>query len=167
MKRPPPGGVLPHNVATSARQIRKMNNRRSGIMNGRGVSGATAGATAAGVAADGVALAPAPPPPTAATAVRQPGDSFAELVARHCRAALPPGLTPEQCAMKSDRQAERIAAVCAAVGAAGVAAVVAFPCACGFFAGSIGWAGSAGAVVAAFGADGPVTASLHPADKSV
>jgi hypothetical protein len=76
MKRPPPGGVLPHNVATSARQIRKMNNRRSGIMNGRGVSGATAGATAAGVAADGVALAPAPPPPTAATAVRQPGDSF-------------------------------------------------------------------------------------------
>jgi hypothetical protein len=35
--------------------------------------------------------------------------------------------------MKSDRQAERIAAVCAAVGAAGVAAVVPFPCACGFF----------------------------------
>jgi len=71
-----------------------MDKRRSGIMNGRGVSGATGGATAAGVAADGAMLVPAAPPPiapTAATAVRQPGDSFTELVARHRRAALPPG----------------------------------------------------------------------------
>jgi len=96
MKRPPPGGVPPHNVATSARQIRKIDKRRSGTMNGRGVSGATAGATVGAVAAPGVTLAPIAPPPTAATAVRQPGDSFAELVARHCKAALPPGGTPEQ-----------------------------------------------------------------------
>jgi hypothetical protein len=70
MKRPPPGGVPPHNVATSVRQIRKMDKRRSGIMNGRGVSGATAGTTAAGIAADGVALAPTAPLPAAAIAVR-------------------------------------------------------------------------------------------------
>jgi len=147
-----------------------MDKRRSGIMNGRGVSGATGGATAAGVAADGAMLVPAAPPPiapTAATAVRQPGDSFTELVARHRRAALPPGWTPEQCAVKSDRQAEWIAAVCAAEGAAGVAAVVAFPCACDFFAGSTDWAGSAGGVMAAFGADAPVTADLHADDKSL
>jgi hypothetical protein len=96
MKRPPPGGVPPHNVATSVRQTRKINKRRSGMMNGRGVSGETAGATAAGVSAGGVSAggvtpAPAAPPTMAATAVRQAGDRFAALLARHCKAALPPG----------------------------------------------------------------------------
>jgi hypothetical protein len=72
---------------------------------------------------------------------------------------------PEQCAMKSDRHAERTADFCAAVGALGITAVVAFACAGGFFAGSTGCAGSAGAVVTAVGAE--VTADLHPGDKSV
>jgi hypothetical protein len=74
---------------------------------------------------------------------------------------------PEQCAMKSDRHADRTADFCAAVGALGITAVVAFACAGGFFAGSTGCAGSAGAVVTAGGADSPVTADLHAGDKSV
>jgi hypothetical protein len=135
------------------------------MMNGRGVSGATAGVTVAGVAG-GATLPPAAGLPSAATAVRQLDDSLADLEARHCKAALPPGCTPEQCAMKSDRQAERIAAVWAAVGAPGVAADVAFARAGGFFVGSTGCADSAGAVVAV-GAGSPVTADLHPGDKSV
>ena len=68
--------------------------------------------------------------------------------------------------MKSERQAERTAAFCASVGALGVSAVVGFGRADGFFAGSTRSAGSAGAVVAAFGADGPLTAALHADDKS-
>lgn len=136
------------------------------MMNARGVSGATAGVTVAGVAG-GVTLPPAAGLPSTATAVRQLGDSLAELEARHCKAALPPGCTPEQCAMKSDRQAERIAAVWAAVGAPGIGADVAFARAGGFFVGSTGCAGSAGAVVTAVDAGSPVTADLHPDDKSV
>jgi hypothetical protein len=93
-------------------------------MNGLGVSGATEGTAPADEPGDDVAPIAAAPLPTAATAVRQGADSFAELLARHCSAALPPGWTPEQCAMKSDRQAERIAAACSVVGPAGADADV-------------------------------------------
>jgi len=37
---------------------------------------------------------------------------------RHCSASAPPGVTPEQFAMKSERQFERIASRCASVGCA-------------------------------------------------
>jgi hypothetical protein len=52
----------------------------------------------------------------ALTAVRQAGDSFASLPTRHINAALVPGSTLEQLAMKSDRQAVRTAARCSSVG---------------------------------------------------
>ncbi|HET6197229.1 MAG TPA: hypothetical protein VFE12_15820 [Acetobacteraceae bacterium] len=50
------------------------------------------------------------------TAVRHAGDSFASLLTRHIKAALVPGSTLEQFAVKSARQAERIAARCSSVG---------------------------------------------------
>jgi len=52
----------------------------------------------------------------ALTAVRQAGDSSASLPTRHINAALVPGSTLEQLAMKSDRQAVRTAARCSSVG---------------------------------------------------
>src|SRR4051812_18958018 len=45
----------------------------------------------------------------ARTAVWQPADSLATLFCRQDRASLPPGVTPEQCDWKSERQFERIA----------------------------------------------------------
>jgi hypothetical protein len=53
---------------------------------------------------------------TALTALRHAGDSFASLLTRHIKAALVPGSTPEQFAVKSARQAERMAARCSSVG---------------------------------------------------
>src|SRR5262249_58204967 len=44
-----------------------------------------------------------------ATAFRHGAESRVEFLCRHCSAAAPPGCTPEQCAMKSDRQAARMA----------------------------------------------------------
>jgi hypothetical protein len=52
----------------------------------------------------------------AATALRHAGESFAELRCRHRKASAPPGVTPEQSDMKSDRHDERIAFCCSAVG---------------------------------------------------
>ena len=106
---PPPGGVPAHSENTSVRQIRKTTRRFCGGMNARGRSGAAAGvsdAAGAAVAAPAGAL-----PPTATIALRHVCESFAELLCKHSSAAGPPGWTPEQFAMKSDRQAERIAAV--------------------------------------------------------
>jgi hypothetical protein len=54
----------------------------------------------------------------ALTALRQAGESFAEFFCRHCSASAPPGVTPEQFDMKSDRQDERMAFCCSAVGCA-------------------------------------------------
>ena len=46
---------------------------------------------------------------TALTAVRQAGESLAEFFCRHWNASVPPGVTPEQFDMKSDRHELRIA----------------------------------------------------------
>lgn len=96
-------------------------------MNGFGVSGATAGAVlpagADAVGAEAAAGAPlGAPAPIAATALLHDGESLAELRCRHCSASAPPGCTPAQFDMKSERQDERMAAVCASVGLAGAAA---------------------------------------------
>lgn len=73
-----------------------------------GAGGATGAATAAGAAAGGGEMA--------LTAAWQPPESLARLRFRHSRASLPPGCTPEQFAMKSERQFARMALVCADVG---------------------------------------------------
>ena len=54
---------------------------------------------------------------TARTALWQPGARLDMFFCRHCSASRPPGCTLEQCAIKSERQAERIAPRCASVGA--------------------------------------------------
>jgi hypothetical protein len=160
MIRPPPGGVPAHNLDTSSRHILTIANRRSGMMNGRGVSGATVGTAATGggadgggvsfavgavagfaavvdlttfegaagggcAAADGVGAAVAADAEAgvaaagdaaaagmiALTAVWHARESLARFCLRQSSASLPPGVTPEQFAMKSDRQFERIALV--------------------------------------------------------
>ena len=73
-------------------------------------TGAAAGGGAAGTA--GVAVTGAGglgAGMTAFTACWQPEESFATLSLRHCIASFPPLDTPEQFAMKSERQFERIA----------------------------------------------------------
>ena len=52
----------------------------------------------------------------ALTAFRHATDSRAESRCRHCNASTPPGVTPEQFDMKSERQLLRIASRCACVG---------------------------------------------------
>src|SRR5947199_2148568 len=49
------------------------------------------------------------------TALAQPDDRLDMFLARHCSAASPPGCTLEQCAMKSERQADLTASFCASV----------------------------------------------------
>jgi hypothetical protein len=75
---------------------------------------AAAGAGAAGVEA-GAAIA--------LTALRQAADNLPSLRRRHSSASLPPGWTPEQLAMKSERQEPRIASRCAWVGCCAKAGV--------------------------------------------
>jgi hypothetical protein len=60
-----------------------------------------AGSAAAGAGAGVIAL----------TAVLQDPERLARLRLRHSSASLPPGVTPEQFAMKSERQEARIAAI--------------------------------------------------------
>jgi hypothetical protein len=55
---------------------------------------------------------------TALTALLQEADSFAVFCCRHWKAAIPPGCTPEQCDMKSERQEVRMASRCASVACA-------------------------------------------------
>jgi hypothetical protein len=50
----------------------------------------------------------------ALTAVLQAADRPATFFCRHISASLPPGVTPEHFAMKSDRQAARMALCCSA-----------------------------------------------------
>jgi hypothetical protein len=55
---------------------------------------------------------------TALTALLQAADSFAMFCCKHWKAAAPPGCTPEQFDMKSERQEERMALRCASVACA-------------------------------------------------
>jgi hypothetical protein len=82
------------------------------------VGAAVAAGAGAGVAAGGAAgaAAGAAGGVTALTAAWQPGDSCAMCSFRQRSASAPPGRTPEQFDMKSDRQLERIALICACVG---------------------------------------------------
>lgn len=73
-----------------------------------GGGGGAGAATAAGGGAAGGEIA--------LTAAWHPPDSLARLCLRHSSASLPPGCTPEQFAMKSERQLARMALVCADVG---------------------------------------------------
>ena len=66
--------------------------------------GAGAGATVAVAGAAGAGV-------IALTAVLHDPESLARLRLRHSSASLPPGVTPEQFAMKSERQEARIAAI--------------------------------------------------------
>jgi hypothetical protein len=107
------------------------------------------------------------------TTLLQFGESTETFFCKQASASFPPGETPEQCDMKSDRQAERMALCCAAVGVAdagglvagGLAATtgfaagltggllaVALGCAGGGGAATVGAAGGAGAMVAWAGA---------------
>jgi len=81
-----------------------------------GAGGATGVATAAGGAAAGE---------MALTAAWQPPESLAKLRFRHSKASLPPGCTPEQFAMKSERQFARMALACADVGCCACAEAIA------------------------------------------
>ena len=120
MTRPPPNGTPAQSDRTSAPQICTIASASRGRSIGIGPIGA--GAAVAAGAPDGATVAPAPLPPIAATALRQAAESCASLRLRHCNASAPPGCTPEQWDMKSDRHAARMAAVCCAVGFAGVVA---------------------------------------------
>jgi hypothetical protein len=72
-----------------------------GVTAADGAGAAGAAAVAGGAGAGVMAL----------TAVLQDPDRLARLRLRHSSASLPPGVTPEQFAMKSERQEARIAAI--------------------------------------------------------
>src|SRR6202035_875455 len=169
MTRPPPNGTPAQSDRTSTPQICTIASAWRGRSIGIGPMGATAGAAVAAGAPDGAAAAaPALAAPLAVTALRQAAESRASLRLRRCNASAPPGCTPEQWDMKSDRHAARMAAFCCAVGAAGAAAGAAGGGAlaragsggfgsAGFFAGvacRAGSAGGAGAAAAGGGAAG-------------
>ena len=71
---------------------------------------------AAGVGAAGSWTAGSGLRTTALTADLQDGDSCESFLTKHSKASLPPGWTLAQCAMKSERHAERIASRSACVG---------------------------------------------------
>jgi len=121
--RPPPTGIPLHKACCSGRHIARMRSASRGSIGGIGPSGATAGVgpLAAGAPAEDAAAdgeGEVAPPPTAATALWHAAVSLAAWLLRHCSASMPPGCTPEQFAMKSERQAARMADFCASVGAA-------------------------------------------------
>lgn len=98
----------------------------------------------------------------ALTTCLQLGDWVLMLRCRQASASLPPGVTPEHFAIKSERQACFIAFCCAAVGAAGAAGVTAFGGAAMAALGGGAGAGAAG-VEAGWGATaaaGAVSAGL-------
>jgi hypothetical protein len=78
-------------------------------------SGGLAAGAAAGTGA-GSASSAAGFGPTASSAVLHGADTLPALRLRHCSASLPPGCTPAQCDMKSERQDWRIAAICSGDG---------------------------------------------------
>jgi hypothetical protein len=84
---------------------------------GWGAAAAGSGVLAGGAAAgSGCAAAGACFGPTASSADLHGSDTLAALRLRHCSASRPPGCTPAQCDMKSERQDWRIAAICSGVG---------------------------------------------------
>ena len=170
MTRPPPNGTPAQSDRTSTPQICTIASASRGRSIGIGPMGATAGAAVVAGAPDGAAAGA--PPPIAATALRHAAESCVSLRLRHCNASAPPGCTPEQWDMKSDRHAARTAAVCCAVGfaargcgAAGAAGAAGAGGALaragsagfgstGFLAGAACFTGSAGAAAAGGGAAG-------------
>src|SRR5580692_8684351 len=181
MTQPPPNGTPAQSERTSTPQICTIASASRGRSIGIGPIGATAGAAvAAGAPPDGAAAGA--PPLMAATALRHAADSCASLRLRHCSASAPPGCTPEQCDMKSDRHEARTAAFCCAVGAAAEAAGAAGAAGAGgalvragstgfgstgFLAGAACFAGSAG-VAAAGGAVGSAcSAAWQLGERSV
>lgn len=80
-----------------------------------------AGAETAGAGRAGAATTAGGGGEIALTAAWQPPESLPRLRLRHSRASLPPGVTPEQFAMKSERQFARMALVCAGVGCCAIA----------------------------------------------
>jgi hypothetical protein len=78
----------------------------AGVARGAGAEAAGAGAGGAVAAAGGASGAL-----IALTAVLQDPESLPRLRLRHSKASLPPGVTPEQFAMKSERQDERMALI--------------------------------------------------------
>ncbi len=165
MISPPPGGTPPHSVRASLLQIATMTSRWRGSMKGFGVRGATAGVAALPAGADAVAGAGAAPPPMAATALWQDGESLAVLRCRHCSAAAPPGCTPAHSDRKSERHAERTAAVCASLGVTGAAAAGAGAAGAAVMReGSAGFL--AGAAIAGFAADAGVPSAAWQAGDS-
>src|SRR5947209_7114341 len=128
MMRPPPGATPAHKVRMSPPQAERITNSSSRGSIGRSTmtTGAAAGAAppAAGAAAAGAvsllagSLFGSAEASIAFTALWQPDDRLDMFLARHCNAASPPGCTLEQCAMKSERQADLTASFCASVGCA-------------------------------------------------
>ena len=177
MIRPPPNGTPAQNDRTSTPQICTIASASRGRSIGIGPIGATAGAAVAAGAPDGAAAAPAPPP-IAATALRHAAESCASLRLRHCKASAPPGCTPAQCDMKSDRHDARTAAFCCSVGAAAGAAGAGGELAragsggfgsTGFLAGAACRAGAGSAGAAAAGGDAAgsdCTAALQLGERS-
>jgi len=173
MTRPPPNGTPAQSDRTSTPQICTMARASRGRSIGIGPMGATAGAAAAAGGPAGAAEGALPP--IAATALRHAAESCASLRLRHCSASAPPGCTPEQCDMKSDRHDARTAVFCSAVGAAaGAGAGGALVRAgstgfgsTGFLAGAACFAGSAGAAAAGGGAAGSAcTAAWQLGERS-
>src|SRR5262249_21975721 len=74
-------------------------------------AGAVAGVAAGGTGLDFLLVVS-----TGDTALRQAGESVALCCCRQVSASMPPGVTPEHCAMKSERQADLMALRCASVG---------------------------------------------------
>jgi hypothetical protein len=94
---------------------------KGGVTVGAAVAGATGGDAVGAAASDAVAFAgPAAAGAAGAaiafTAVLHDAESLARLRCRHSKASRPPGCTPEQFAMKSERHDARIASRCACVG---------------------------------------------------
>src|ERR1700759_4330808 len=87
--------------------------------------GAAAGATAPAAGAAAAAPAGAGAPIVELTTCLQAPDRPATFRCRQASASLPPGVTPEHFAMKSERQACFIALCCASVGVPGAATAAA------------------------------------------
>jgi hypothetical protein len=83
---------------------------------GGGAVGPDGAAASDAVAFGGPAAAGAAGATIAFTAVLHDAESLARLRCRHSKASRPPGCTPEQFAMKSERHDARIASRCACVG---------------------------------------------------
>jgi hypothetical protein len=116
---PGPGGASPGGGGPACAGSAGAGGGASPAAGGGGVSAAGPGGLAAGSAA-GAGAGSAPPAagfgPTASSAALHGADTLPALRLRHCSASRPPGCTPAQCDMKSERQDWRIAAICSGDG---------------------------------------------------